>query len=426
MEVTLNGTGAVHGTHTVGESTVVTFSASHPTRNRNGGIHARVDIHIGNSLLAWDDLNINKDRTRNDLVNSAYRPITAAAKNGRAGGEIATIYPKEDMKHHFDLFCAEVWPVWVSSLIASPSAGDAVSNALQFVAEPHVIQDGGTIIFAPPGRGKSHIALICAISVDAGSNAVWDVQQKRVLIVNLERGHGSYVRRLALVNRALLGDAEEERALLIMTARGHSLSGVKEAVEATIERHNVEFLLLDSISRAGFGDLNENDVGNSIVDTLSSLCPTWMAIGHSPRSDATHVFGSVMYDCGADLMVQVLSEQRPKELGLGLKITKANDTGQHPLKVIGLEFNDFGLTSIRKAREVEYPELTDDLDKPLPDRIADYILQEAENSLASAEQIAKAVNTSRTTVWRTLRNNSRFVARKIGREDFYGVRSDFV
>ena len=172
-----------------------------------------------------------------------------------------------------------------------------------------------------------------------------------------------------------------------MTARGRSLAGVQEAVKATIERHDVGLLVLDSISRGGFGNLIENEVGNGIVDALSSLCPTWLAIGHSPRADATHVYGSVMYDAGADIMVQVLSEQRPKELGLGLRITKANDIGKQPMKAIGLEFDDFGLSRIRKAYESQYPELTKGEDQSDADQIMTYLLYDAEGSRATTEQI---------------------------------------
>ena len=427
MEVSLNGDRTVHATRTVGESHIVHFSAMSPNRGRSTAVNARVEIRLGETLLAWDDLNINKDRARSDLIRSAYRPIAQAAKNGRPGGEIEAAYPQEDMKHDLDVFCERVWPVWVASLVAEPSAGDAVSNAIQFVAEPHAIQDGGTIIFAPPGRGKSYLGLICAVSVDAGCNTIWPVQQRRTMIINLERGHGGYVRRLAHVNRALLGDDAEERELLIMTERGRSLAVIMDAVKASIDKHGVEFIVLDSISRGGFGNLIENDVANNIIDGLSSLCSTWWALGHSPRADATHLYGSMMHDAGADLMVQVLSEQRPKELGLGLRITKSNDIGKQPMKVIGLEFDDFGLTRVRKAHESHYPELTKGEDRSDPDMIMTYLLHDARDSRATTEQIGDHFGHDRSWASRIVTDDDRFIkVGKDGRADQWAVRSNHV
>ena len=68
----------------------------------------------------------------------------------------------------------------------------------------YIIKGGGTILFAPPGRGKSWIGLLMACSVDSGVSDVWDVPTARkCLFVNLERSAESVQRRLGLVNTAM-------------------------------------------------------------------------------------------------------------------------------------------------------------------------------------------------------------------------------
>ena len=47
-------------------------------------------------------------------------------------------------------------------------------------------------------------------------------------------------------------------------------------------------------------------IGNSFeneCNSTNSLCESWVAIAHTPRADASHVFGSVMFEAAADVVV---------------------------------------------------------------------------------------------------------------------------
>jgi hypothetical protein len=69
------------------------------------------------------------------------------------------------------------------------------------------------------------------------------------------------------------------------------------------------------------GDLTENGAGNKIVDALNGMAETWLAIGHTPRASAEHVYGTVHFDAGADLMVKLTSEQdEDGPLGISLEM----------------------------------------------------------------------------------------------------------
>jgi len=184
-------------------------------------------------------------------------------------------------------------------------------------------------------------------------------RQANVLYVNLERDAASMARRLANVNEAL--GLPRNRPLAFQNARGKTLTDTMGAVEAYVKKRNIELVMLDSISRSGFGDLNENRPVNAIMDALNGVAKAWMAIAHTPRADETHVYGSQMFEAAADVMIQMTSQEgRTRDLmGVALQVTKANDIPKPPMRFWGLEFAEggYGLKSIWSARESEFPTL---------------------------------------------------------------------
>ena len=170
----------------------------------------------------------------------------------------------------------------------------------------------------------------CRLS--ANVDKVWPVSRAKVLFINLERSALSIQRRLGLVNTALGLDAD--RKLLTLNARGKSLVDIKDVVAATVAKYDVGLIILDSISRAGQGSLIEDRPVNAIVDTLNNLAPSWLALAHTPRSNESHVFGSVHFEAGADVVVKLLSERTEDTLGIGLEIVKENDIGRTPKQIL--------------------------------------------------------------------------------------------
>ena len=217
----------------------------------------------------------------------------------------------------------------------------------------YVVDGGGTFLFGPPGKGKSTIALLMAVSIDANSDALWSVFQRKVMYINLERSAASMALRLARANYVL--EVEEERPLLMLNARGSILSDLLDTIRAAIAQHGVQGVFLDSVSRAGYGDLNANDVANKVADALNSLGVWWVAVAHSPRGDDTHIYGSVMQDAAADIMVSLSSEAIKDEMGIGLQITKANDqavTGD--IETIAFGYDMGGIVTARRAKTEEF------------------------------------------------------------------------
>jgi hypothetical protein len=166
-------------------------------RKERTGVHARLDVAMNGRSLAWGVLNIDKDEERVRLSNSAYGQV-----NGHAG-----TFDKPEMKRCVDAFCKGLWEASLGNLASTLMAG-AEAEPPEYVLDPYIVEEGGTILFAKPGRGKSFITLLMAVSIDAGDEVpverqLWRVRQQPVLFINLERGARSNAKRLGRVNTVL-------------------------------------------------------------------------------------------------------------------------------------------------------------------------------------------------------------------------------
>jgi archaellum biogenesis ATPase FlaH len=323
----------------------VAFSATRITRQRTG-IHANVMIAQGRNNLAWSVLNVERETDRTRLSNSAHRMLPDALKGD---------YSKERLGADLHDFCLALWPIYNKQFTATLVEGEP-DGRIEWYCPPIVMEGAGTIVFAPGGSGKSHLAQTVAVSVNSGIGNLWyPIRSAPVLYINLERNDRSMRVRLSRINQAM--GLSQREPLLMLTARGKSLDNIYEGARASIKEHGVEVVILDSISRTRAGDLNDNSPANQIVDMLNDLCPTWLAIGHTPAADSSKVFGSVMFTNGCDIAVKLTSQTVDETLGIGLEIVKANDTQRGQKQYFAFSFNGTGLAGIRKANVSEFPNL---------------------------------------------------------------------
>jgi hypothetical protein len=347
--------GALEYRRGIGGEHEVVLQASEIRRDRTG-VHARLTVGLDSTILEEDTLNVARREDRNRLANAAHQ-LLAENLNGTA-----KTFDQAALRHELMMFSRGLWPAQVGSMTGERTAGDAELSSPSFIVDDYVLSEGGTLLFAPPGRGKSWIGLAMAVSVDAGIGSLWNVTQRPVLYLNLERGRESFARRLGLVNRVL--GLPPERELMFIHARGKSLADVWDGAERTVKEEGVGLVVLDSLSRSGAGDLTENAPANRAMDLLNGMGCSWLALAHTPRADESHVYGSQMFDAACDLGVQMLTQDSPHEdylnptLGIGLRVAKANDTAKPALRIWALEFDRrFGLTGVRPARRNEFPEI---------------------------------------------------------------------
>ena len=388
---------------------IIRFEAS-DLRKTGTGVHAKVVLKLDDRLLTHNTFNIERDDERVRLTNSAYKILSGNQM-------LANLFTQGMLKHDMDLFCLHAYPQWIGQQRPTYMVPAGEREAPRFLINPLIIDGGGTILFGPPGMGKSYIAMAMAVSVDAGVNTIFNVDQANVLFVNLERSAESLQRRLLNINKGL--GVKEDRPMLTLNARGKTFDDVADSLEETIRAEKVELVILDSISRAGMGDLNDNRPVNKIIDALNNSCDTWLGLAHAPRNDATHVYGSVHFDAGADIVVQQVSEAKERSLGVGLNVIKANDIGKTSMTMLGFEFDEIGLTRVFKPSKADFPEIMAARQMNTQEEIYTFL---EDTDKASAAEIAAAVNKSRSMVSNYLNNDSRYEKFSDGRTVYFAIK----
>ena len=396
----------------------VIYQASN-IRNERTGVHATVSIGFrekgrGAIPLDEDTYNVGRREERERLVNSIYKksPIKAVLESSG--------YDSARMSMDLMLFQRGLWSFEIGSQEAERRGGTNERKYKQFVIEPFVVDGGGTIIFAPPGRGKSWLGMLFCVTVDAGVNTFWKVTQGPALFVNLERSAESVDVRLGDINEAL--DLPRERPLLRLDRRGRSLPDVIDGIQRTVEREGVKFVLVDSLSRMGYGNLIDNDPANKAMDALNSLSPAaWAVLAHTPRGDETHTFGSQMFDAAADITVQLMTDDKskPGTLGIGLRVDKANDIRKDTaINQIALVFDNYGLNMIRRPEKNEFLEINQNMKTSVSEQIAQYVRN---NGASDAGAIAESLNIDRTTVNKELKTQMYAQSGRDGRKVLYDL-----
>lgn len=386
--------------------------AAKDVRDEKTGLHANIGIAFNGNVAAYSVFNIGRDEERVRIARSAHSVLTKSLS--------AETYKVNDLKADLDLFCLELAEAFTERFQVEVTREQWLPADGRMALRPYLLFGGGTILFGPPGGGKSWATYAMALSIHHGITSLWPVTQSPVLFINLERSAVQVKHRFAQLTK-ILGIQHSD--LPMIHARGSSLSSVAESARNAVRRYGAGVVFLDSISRSGAGSLVKDDVANSTVDTLSSICPTWLGIGHTARDNGDHVFGSMHFDAGADIVVKFSSEERNNKLGVSMLVTKANDIRKPPRELLSFEFDGDGdfsrLIDIVPAGLHDFPELSADAPMSRLERLKTYVLQvgEATNGQASSE-----TGLDKADVSRFFNKSGLFhQTRKQGKEVYFGV-----
>ena len=386
-------------------------------RSERTGLHAHVSIFCSNKLAASDVFNVARNEERARLAKSAFAYVPPLAQKE---------YTLAHLKHELDLFCEDIRPYWESHRFTDDLWDiDEDVPPIEYVLRPYILRASGTICFAKPGSLKSYWTLLLALSIASGKEIFWPVKQSPVYYVNLERSAISVRRRLAMLCRWANLNGRSHN-VVFLNAKGMSLATVSKKIKAFTDAHPGAVVFLDSISRAGYGTLVDDDIANKITDVLNASAPTWIGIGHTPRADNDHTYGSIMFDCGEDTGIKLAAESRGTTVGLAIEVVKANDMAFPPIAYMAFDFSDTDddgnseLINVRMAKANEFPKLllaekTDDFTK-----VVAYL---TEVNFDTATNIAEKTGCKRSNVARLLTQKTDTFCRagKHGRDVFYAL-----
>ena len=140
---------------------------------------------------------------------------------------------------------------------------------------------------------------------------------------------------------------------------------------------------------------------------MNSLDASWLAIGHTPRGDADHIYGSVHFDAGEDVGVKLTSDRRDTSLGIRIEVVKSNDFRPPLPMYFKLEFNsDETLVSVTSASLRDFPELASAGTVSIGDKIFTYL---AIAGNAAGSDIALELGLDGGNVSRALNADPRFI-----------------
>ena len=279
--------------------------------------YARVSVLFDNHILDEDDLALDKRESRTRLINSAHR---AYMKLPLDIPEYHEATASSDML----TFCRDAYEKWSSSVEVTLTHG-IPPTPTPWLAEPFILEDAGTILFAAPGTGKSWFSLLLAVCLDSGKQSIITptYENINVLYVNLERSEKGLGIRLGMLNDAL--GLERTRPLRMVHARGKTLTALSTSIRSIIDKEGIDLVILDSLSRSGASLIDDVQV-NRTMDTLNSFQCAWFAIGHTARNGGgSNVFGSVMQDAAADAIFRLEGAHDSDVMFQRLTLTKAND-----------------------------------------------------------------------------------------------------
>ena len=351
------------------------------------GANGKTTIRVYHTTPDGDRYNLGSHRyniedmvMRTRLGNGSYKAITNGWKAN---------FKTEDMVRWLFDFTSGLQAFDSSSVSALMVEGNP-EWAPTFLAWPHVIEGGMTIMPGQPGSTKSTVALAMAISVDAGIDKLWPIQKSGpVVIVNMERSPQSIAGRIGQINRALGLDGN--RPILVFNTHGKKLVEIERTLRELVQNENIYLGVLDSLSRTGLGNLNDNADANVVMDILSDVLPSSLVVAHSPKGEegkpGKGTFGSNMFVAAADVELNVATHRIGEEntSWTELQINKGNDVGDRKKRWFRIDYGErrdawdrrivsHYIESIRTAEPSEVPDF------------------EVEKHLTIEEKILRALN----------------------------------
>ena len=403
----------VVGRRWLGTSEAVRINIDEVRRERTG-VHGRIIFLVNDVCIQFDNINLEKGDQRGRFCRDVYKNLSDS---------LTSQYGEKAINHDVGTLC-QVLIGWEANHLTVKYIGvDERAEPLSFPLHPFILDNAGSILFAPPGTGKSYVGLIMGMCIANGLTTPFYTSQRPVIYVNLERPENTFRVRDLTVRRAL--GITGESNVGYMHARGMALKAIARRIERETASRPDTVIIMDSISRTGLGTLLDDSTANQFTDTMNALRRTWLGIGHTPRGDDKHVFGSVHFTAGCDIETRLVGHERGHTLNLMLETVKANDGRRNYKHAIALEFGaepQEGLIGIKRLAHDDPDLVAQSTD--LSARIASVI--DINGGQATPTQIADEVGSALPNITRLLRDpKSRFVeVRSDGRNKYYGVQDN--
>ena len=294
----------------------------------------------------------------------------AGQAHGRLNGT-KPLYPSSTIENDLMMFTEGLWDAFVgSSRLSGWVMGDAEPSAPRWAVPGMILHGSPGIHFGDAKSGKSTIARVLAQCLQYGLYDLFPtLEQGNVVWVNAEEPPLEHSRQFGNVNAALgLGRIEP---VFTVDARGLKAPDAVARIRAAVEKTDGVHVFIDSLSRLAQGDsLNENQTATLLMDSLSGTPASVTWIGHTGQENRHRLAGSRHFLNAARVMVRVQGRISNRHIspelkrGLRIQMTDANGAAPVAPQYFTIEYHrDYGLKSIERAEEAEWPLLHCDVDK---------------------------------------------------------------
>jgi hypothetical protein len=368
----------------MGPSDACLITARNIRRERTG-LHADIGVFLFEDpprLIGRDIFNVGRHEELVRLCRAVHRRLPPLAKEA---------YLLESLESDLMYFCLWLDTQWEGQQFQVDAYTHAEApSGPTFILHPYILDGGGSILFAPRESAKSYVCILFAGAITNGLQEPWRCTQRPVLYVNLERDPVSLKRRDYAAARVL---GLKSTGITWLHARGYGMEAVARQVKAMATPETV--VIYDSISRMGVGGLNDDVTANRSSDLANWASRTWLAIGHTPRADASHLFGSTHFENASDVLIRMTKDTKDEEMGIGLQVTKANDFKKPAMQIHALTFDDIGLLSMRSSNSKQFPGLLGKADESTSGRITRIVDVLRIAGSGSATDVSEATGISR-------------------------------
>jgi len=322
-------------------------------RHERTGWHAQIAVVLDNTPLESDNFNIERAEERTRLARRSFEQISAIEGDGIT----LTLWTSEQIRKDLLQFTHWIRVRYEETQNKIESDDMEPIRGIRWLLSPYIFGGGATTMFAPPKHGKSTVAMAMAISLATGSEHLWQVEETiPVLWVNLERPDDSVKLRARQLASAL--GVKGDYGMEFLHRRGHTLNTVGPGIARWVLENPGGMVFLDSISRVGMGKLVEDSTANMFADTMHRVAPSgWVGIGHTSKANDSAMFGTVMFQAGADIEVRLRSQAKKEELGIKLEIASSNHTSKVASMTLAFEYEGDALISARRADEGEFGDI---------------------------------------------------------------------
>ena len=187
---------------------------------------------------------------------------------------------------------------------------------------PGLLSEDTNLIYGQSGSGKSYLALVWGQAIQHGV-AVCGLRtiQGRVLLVDYETTKSKMRRRMKRVDAGLGVDGEP----MWYIPASVPLAQMVEPLQGYIDKHKVDFLIIDSLARASGGKITDEEGVGMMFEAIRQLERPCLIIHHTNRGDEYYGSPYIRANTRNLWRLRSVKNEGTSKLSIQLEQEKEND-----------------------------------------------------------------------------------------------------